>query len=67
MLECPAGEVCVDQQNGFSSSYSCAPDPCGGAVTCACAASLCGDPQSFGCFVDATPNTVHCSCLVCGG
>jgi hypothetical protein len=59
---CDADSVCVETVGGAGFSYACQPYPCGpGALSCGCAASLCG---GSGCSVPSA-GLVSCTCSNC--
>lgn len=60
-LSCGPGDVCLVHA-GPKPTFSCVPNPCGGALTsCECAASLCEAFESCSIVV----GTVACSCPTC--
>lgn len=63
-VTCEAGQVCLENGGGVGLFYSCQEDPCAGqALSCECAASLCGgSPDECGI---SGPSQVSCICPDC--
>lgn len=59
---CVAGALCVVHL-AFTTTYTCEPNPCGGAPTCACAEPLC-DAWDMDCN-NTSGNEVYCDCINC--